>query len=157
MKRPPALFHALAGVGDGGGDPDQGLGPYQPGGWGYALLPFTDQQTLWDLAKPIEPEKISTPSISPMRQAATRVVAMTPIKAYYCPSRRAPIAYPGSDHYIVNAGADPIEEWGRNRLRHEYGATNITVAPSLSAPYLSKTYVREKFPFKDPKCGIYRL
>jgi prepilin-type N-terminal cleavage/methylation domain-containing protein/prepilin-type processing-associated H-X9-DG protein len=133
-----------------GGDPDQGLGLNQPGGWGYSLLPFTDQQVLWDLAKPIEPEKIATPSISPMRRDAIRVVAMTPIKAYYCPSRRAPIAYPGSHHYLNNAGPEPIEEWGRTdyamNMGDEYYKGTFPNGPSSIQDVRTGTFI-----FKDPR------
>ena len=31
------------------GDPDRGIGKQQPGGWTYQILPYIEQQALFDL------------------------------------------------------------------------------------------------------------
>ncbi len=64
------------------GLPDQNTGPNQPGGWIYQLLPFIDMNPLHELGK-----GGANPTAS-----ATRVTTIVPL--LYCPTRRAPLAYP---------------------------------------------------------------
>ena len=71
------------------GDPNCGAGSTQPGGWTYSLLPFMDQDNLWELGIKME--------LSGVKKAnATR--AATPIGIFYCPSRRTAKNYPGYTH-----------------------------------------------------------
>ena len=71
------------------GDPDRGFGREQPGGWRYNILPFIEQQALYDLPGDGDPIKI-TPA---QRDGATRMQA-TPVAIFNCPSRRAAAALP---------------------------------------------------------------
>ncbi len=65
--------------------PDRGFGKSQPGGWGYGILPFIEEQGLHGLGK----------GLGASAQLATNVqVHETPVPIYYCPSRREPRAYP---------------------------------------------------------------
>ncbi len=91
------------------GDPDQGSGEKQPGGWVYNVLPYIEQQSLHDLGKGMSESDKRT-------QAA--VMIQTPVPLLYCPSRRKARAYPtgynlrntdpvtmvGRTDYAVNAG-----------------------------------------------------
>jgi len=95
------------------GDPDRGFKERQPGGWGYNILPFMEQEALHNMG--------AGKSESEKRQAAA-VMAATPLAAYICPSRRRAIMYPythgtpfvnsdrpagaGRTDYGVNAGSD---------------------------------------------------
>jgi prepilin-type N-terminal cleavage/methylation domain-containing protein/prepilin-type processing-associated H-X9-DG protein len=67
------------------GDPDRGFGKMQPGGWGFTILPFLEQTSLFQLgAGKTDAEK---------RRINAQLVA-TPLSFFYCPSRRAAIVYP---------------------------------------------------------------
>ncbi len=101
------------------GDPDRGFGERQPGGWGYNILPFIEQEALHNMGM--------GKSESEKRQAAAVMVA-TPLTAYICPSRRRAIMYPpdvngnrfincdtqqgaGRSDYAVNAGSNNLGDW----------------------------------------------
>ncbi|MCA9261432.1 MAG: DUF1559 domain-containing protein [Planctomycetales bacterium] len=66
------------------GDPLLGTGRNQPGGWMYQLLPYIEQQAVYDLPNDGDRDRV-TPQ---QRQAAVQMQA-TPIAAYNCPSRRS--------------------------------------------------------------------
>ncbi len=63
------------------GDPDRGFGGKQPGAWVYVLLPFMEQQALFDMGKN-------------GNETARSQKATVPIAGLHCPSRRPAIAYP---------------------------------------------------------------
>jgi prepilin-type N-terminal cleavage/methylation domain-containing protein len=67
------------------GDPDQGAGKRQPGGWVYQQLPFMEQNQLHDLGM--------GESSARKRRLLAQLVA-TPLAIMNCPSRRAAITYP---------------------------------------------------------------
>jgi prepilin-type N-terminal cleavage/methylation domain-containing protein len=68
---------------DWGPDPDRGFGANQPGGWAYSILPFIEQQNLWNLGS-------GAAYGSPARQQAQAQLITTYVSALRCPSRGAP-------------------------------------------------------------------
>ena len=67
------------------GDPDRGFGGRQPGGWTFNILPYIEQQALFDLgsgATDADKENI----FFPQRMA-------TPLAVLYCPTRRPPLLF----------------------------------------------------------------
>ena len=84
------------------GDPDCGFGPDQPGGWHYSILPYVEQQALHDIGS-----ENANPLIK-ARDIAQRI--STPLALFYCPSRRAGIAYP-----VVEEG-----KTGNNKKRNAF-------------------------------------
>jgi prepilin-type N-terminal cleavage/methylation domain-containing protein/prepilin-type processing-associated H-X9-DG protein len=61
------------------GDPDQGYGPQQPGGWIYASSPFLEEQDVYAIGKGLSwPDK--------KKELAKQMAQV--ISVYYCPSRR---------------------------------------------------------------------
>ena len=57
----------------------------QPGGWGYSVLPYIEEQQLHDLGKGLSPEQ----------QLDTNAqLHGTPVGIYHCPSRREARPYP---------------------------------------------------------------
>jgi type II secretory pathway pseudopilin PulG len=65
--------------------PDRGFDKDQPGGWGYNILPFIEEQSLHDLGKGLDGNQ----------QLATNAqLHATPIGLYHCPSRREARPYP---------------------------------------------------------------
>ena len=88
--------------------PDRGFGVSQPGGWGYSVLPFIEEQALHDLGRGLTPDK----------QLDTNAqLHATPVGIYHCPSRRESRPYP----VVVNIGfvkkplvSGPVEFGARN-------------------------------------------
>ena len=70
------------------GDPNLGVGNTQPGGWMFSMLPFIEQQSIYDL-------QLGLPE-GPQRRAAASRMLQIPIPLTYCPSRRPPAIYPTS-------------------------------------------------------------
>ena len=68
------------------GDPDRGYGPRQPGGWTFSVLPFIEQDNFHRLG--------SGQAIPSPRHDTNFGKAQVPIRTFYCPTRRAPRAYP---------------------------------------------------------------
>lgn len=62
------------------GDPDQGTGINQPGGWTYCILPYIDQAALARIGAGLSPSA---------KSAALVQLITTPLETFYCPSRRA--------------------------------------------------------------------
>jgi prepilin-type N-terminal cleavage/methylation domain-containing protein/prepilin-type processing-associated H-X9-DG protein len=67
------------------GDPDQGYGRNQPGGWPYNSLPYMEQTPLHDIGKGL--------TVSAKKTAAKQMVS-TPLFGFICPSRRRAVGYP---------------------------------------------------------------
>ncbi|MHC4176807.1 MAG: DUF1559 family PulG-like putative transporter [Planctomycetota bacterium] len=72
------------------GDPDRGFGQRQPGGWVFSILPFIEQEQLWELALDSQPDTLTS---TQLRRA--RSVVRTPLTLVSCPTRRPAMAYPG--------------------------------------------------------------
>ncbi|MCA9189800.1 MAG: DUF1559 domain-containing protein [Pirellulaceae bacterium] len=70
------------------GDPRSGygFGKTQPGGWGYNVLPFIEEQALHDIGSGMSNQ-------AQFEQAFLAAVS-TPVTVFNCPSRRAALAYP---------------------------------------------------------------
>ncbi|MEM8945737.1 MAG: DUF1559 domain-containing protein [Planctomycetota bacterium] len=66
------------------GDPDRGAGKNQPGGWIFNVLPFIEQQQIYDLG--------STDNFTAKANALADMITR-PIASVSCPSRRAPQAF----------------------------------------------------------------
>ena len=87
--------HAFAFLPSGGwgyawvGDPDRGSGKNQPGSWAYSILPYIEQQALYDLGRDGQPGTVSN---GQMTAACQR--DQTPLSVLNCPSRRAAAIYP---------------------------------------------------------------
>ncbi len=68
------------------GDPDQGSGRNQPGGWIFCLLPYIEQVQLAQLGAGLQ-------SQSAAKNAFGTQLATTPLPTLYCPSRRSVQTY----------------------------------------------------------------
>ena len=66
------------------GDADRGAGQSQPGSWIYQLLPFVEQQALYDL-----PGDGARDTISMDQRQRAHQLEKTPVPAFNCPSRRS--------------------------------------------------------------------
>ncbi|NBO91047.1 MAG: DUF1559 domain-containing protein [Planctomycetia bacterium] len=99
-----------AGSGDSGNPPTNRL----DWGWTYEILPYIEQENLY-------------------REPNTTTLRNTPVKTYYCPSRRSPGLYGGTakSDYAGNGGTRPTSD-----------GSDGTVAKSLGS---SKSYTGRRF------------
>jgi hypothetical protein len=118
------------------GIPDNGTGTNQPGGWIYQILPYMDQEPLHDLGKGLGLAPSSSASL-------TRISLALPV--LYCPTRRAPQAYPftlttpiqtnspvikaGRTDYAINGGTTPI--------LHGTGSASMSAVANYTWPSLA--------------------
>jgi prepilin-type N-terminal cleavage/methylation domain-containing protein/prepilin-type processing-associated H-X9-DG protein len=71
------------------GDADRGFGRRQPGGWIYNILPFIEQEALWQLPKDGDANTVT----AQQKTGATQMMA-TPLSGVICPTRRLSTRYP---------------------------------------------------------------
>lgn len=76
------------------GDPNRGLGVGQPGGWCFGVLPFVEQQPLFQFATGLRGAQLL---------AANTTVAQTAVPVLYCPTRRPARAYPHTGGNNLNS------------------------------------------------------
>ena len=84
------------------GEPGKGSGKDQPGGWAYSILPFVEQQALFDLGKGLTGE----PAVQ-----AGHLRSSTPLKIFTCPTRRAPQQFPLVFENVCNGNGTPGLEY----------------------------------------------
>jgi prepilin-type N-terminal cleavage/methylation domain-containing protein len=70
------------------GDPLLGAGRTQPGGWMYQILPFVEEQAVYDM-----PDDGDKKTVTTQQKDKTTVMQETPIAIYNCPTRRAAQAF----------------------------------------------------------------
>ncbi len=115
------------------GDPDRGFGSRQPGGWDYNILPYLEQQALYDLgAGETDADK--------MPFAAQRM--QTPLGIYHCPSRRRPGLRPASVSFRnatnpikLNAKIDYASNAGTHQQTDTTGPTTLEAAETYDWRY----------------------
>jgi len=71
------------------GDPLRGFNHNQPAGWFYNILPYCEQEALWNL-----PDDGNAVDITPQQKAQAAVTLQTPLAMFICPSRRTAVLYP---------------------------------------------------------------
>ena len=85
------------------GDPDMGFGREQPGSWLYHILPFIEERDLHALGADGNPDQVT-----PAQRAGASQRDSTPVTTLYCPTRRAPRAYPKTAHpYAIHNSTPP--------------------------------------------------
>ncbi|NLE59200.1 MAG: DUF1559 domain-containing protein [Planctomycetes bacterium] len=67
------------------GEPEAGVGKDQPGGWGFCVLPYMEQNDLYEMGDGLR----GLP-----RGQAIEARLGTPVSTMICPSRRAAVAFP---------------------------------------------------------------
>ncbi len=88
------------------GDADRGFTYRQPGGWVYNILPYIDQQALWNLPADGKPNEITQ-----QQRDGARAMVETPLAIMNCPSRRRAVLYPDAGFL-----------WAHNMTRPSHGA-----------------------------------
>lgn len=106
------------------GDPDQGTGQDQPGGYFYNLLPFLEQQNLHGLGKSLGQGR---PNNDKGRLALQMI--QTPLGMLSCPSKRQAKAYAvrASRDWMANAARPTSLElgWFRSCYKVNGGSTQV--------------------------------
>ena len=97
------------------GDPDRGVGKNQPGSWCYQLLPYIEQQPLYDWGKGESTE-------SKLQWNQKRL--MTPVNLFICPTRRECKAYPYDPMIVVPANFIMPEEVAKTDFAANGGDKN---------------------------------
>ena len=96
------------------GDPDRGFGKMQPGGWTFSLLPFLEQNALYQYA--------SNGDRSNPDRAKITETHRTPLAVYLCPSRRACKIYPAGSPASSNCNTS--DELAKGDYASNYGVTD---------------------------------
>ena len=85
------------------GDPDRGFSIDQPGGWSYQVLPYMEQQNVFDMGQDDQAEVIST-----TQRIGSLERELVPQTLFNCPSRRGNTLYPRPRRLSYrNSGAIP--------------------------------------------------
>ena len=75
------------------GDPDRGFGLRQPGGWPYNMLPYIEETAIHDIGVGLTREGVPVKD-NPAKLKAGAQIALHPLAALHCPSRRTAKLYP---------------------------------------------------------------
>ncbi len=113
------------------GDPDRGFGMNQPGGWGYNILPFVEQENIYML-----PADQNAGTVTAAQDAGAKQMIETPLSLMNCPTRRRAITYPntfGTGRYL-NA-TDP-----GSCARSDYAACAGTQSGGSGSAYAPTSY-----------------
>lgn len=102
------------------GDAARGFGHDQPGGWVYNVLPYIEQQSLYDSARGTTTDDL---------QVAQQRMIATPIAVLNCPSRRLSQAYP----YALGMPF-PVLGMPKDCARTDYAANLGAVPDPKSVP-----------------------
>jgi prepilin-type N-terminal cleavage/methylation domain-containing protein/prepilin-type processing-associated H-X9-DG protein len=88
------------------GDPDRGFGQEQPGGWTFAIMPFTEEGNAYQISSDGNPEVITDQQKNAMRDVINK-----PLSLLGCPSRRGgpgPFAKPSQGNFYAFNAANAI-------------------------------------------------
>lgn len=83
------------------GCPDMGAGEKQPGNWAYQLLPFIEETSRRGVGQGFK-------CGDPNSRAAIGEMVGTAVPMFYCPTRRAPRAYPWTNTNSYNFNTPPL-------------------------------------------------
>lgn len=120
------------------GDPDQGFGPKQPGGWAYNLLPFMEEEATHSLGAGLPDAQ---------KRAAVTAMLTNPIKNHNCPSRRGESVRPvwqssglqlaNTDRFLVCMRSDYAANAGtRQQVGSHKGPNDLATGLSTKSWYI---------------------
>lgn len=108
------------------GDPLQGFGRTQPGGWAYHVLPYIEQQAIFNIGNRSGPAW-PVDNRSKIEIARRSEIA---VETFYCPSRRPAIAYDhhpnGGSYSFQNSRHPDRGPWGVNDYVGNLGTVFIS-------------------------------
>lgn len=101
------------------GDPNFGFGRRQPGSWAYSLLPFLEQNALYQLGMS------SDSTLTSLVQRDTKECVTTPLSPFICPSRRTAKTFPIIATYMNSNFSG--SEVAKSDYAACYGSTSMKV------------------------------
>jgi prepilin-type N-terminal cleavage/methylation domain-containing protein/prepilin-type processing-associated H-X9-DG protein len=102
------------------GEPDRGFGLEQPGGWGFNILPYLEQENIRNLGSGLADG-------SEGKVAAMLLQVGTPIPAFSCPSRRGALPYPMVRNGTLSNNLPQCSEGNCEVARSDYAANSGSV------------------------------
>jgi len=114
------------------GDADRGSSRHQPGGWIFNVLPYIEQQTLYEECADGQRNMISA-----RQKDGARWIVKKPIAAITCPSRRdaVPFAKPADGVFIAhNASDNPPDDNKAGRSDYAVNAGDTSFIESGRGP-----------------------
>ena len=105
------------------GDADRGPGKRQPGGWIYSILPYLEQQSIYNMPADGDPDTVTA-----AQRAGAAMIQQQPLTLMNCPTRRRPAQYPYPQSPIY---------WPHNSNHTPTRASNDYAANSGDAGYHS--------------------
>jgi prepilin-type N-terminal cleavage/methylation domain-containing protein len=123
------------------GDPQLGAGREQPGGWMYQILPYIEEQTVYDITND------GNRAITPNQKTLALKLQELPIAIFNCPSRRParPYAYRLPSQWTPQSSALPTQV-----ARGDYAAN------AGDGPEGPKFWVKEKELFEERVAWLFR-
>ncbi len=118
------------------GDPDRGFGESQPGGWLFNILPYVEEQALYDLPADGDPNTLTTQQLE-----ASRTLSESPVGLFNCPSRRSPVLFPkpsSGPRIAYNALPSVNFLAARSDYAANWGDTFISGLEDLDRPFPSQ-------------------
>jgi prepilin-type N-terminal cleavage/methylation domain-containing protein/prepilin-type processing-associated H-X9-DG protein len=128
------------------GDPDRGTGIEQPGSWYFSILPFIEQQALYDLGRDGQPD-VATAT---QRTGATQRISSVPDSVMSCPTRRPPVSLSTISYPTYTAKyTDAVQRLAKG----DYAACsgdNVERNYFTDGPQDYKTYASGNWPVMNP-------
>lgn len=112
-------------MGGWAGDADRGFGKHQPGGWTFSLLPFLEQNALFQSTSNDDRSK---PDLKAIRRAN-----QTPLPVFHCPSRRTAKLYPAKNPPTKNC--ESAEELAKGDYASNFGETQAVNTSGYPGSY----------------------
>jgi prepilin-type N-terminal cleavage/methylation domain-containing protein len=108
------------------GDPNFSPGHAQPGGWIFAILPYMELNSIYDLGKGVDMDKDDQDKL--LRRPLLTEQRESSVALFYCPSRRYPDVYPATYPTVLNANASAVV------AKTDYAANGGTVIIESDGP-----------------------
>ena len=112
------------------GDPDQGFGKDQPGGWTFTVLPYIEREALFLMGSTGGFNQWPVPAA---KRAALAERDAVPVFVFFCPSRRPPTVTTSYRKFYYNSNVGDVA------CRIDYAANQGTSTPGAFG-YINTTY-----------------
>ncbi|RIK81815.1 MAG: hypothetical protein DCC67_07885 [Planctomycetota bacterium] len=117
------------------GDPDEGFGKKQPGGWAYSVLPYMELSSLHDIGKGTP---VTNGTTNATKKASNTIIVQTPAPEFMCPSRGRTQVTPTCCG-PVNVNYDTRMPMAKSDYAANFGDTSYCNGSDLCACIVSRT------------------